>query len=87
MKVTMKQYEKQALDYSSRFKNWEIQAATKDAYLEAYKQALLDANEYIKEYGDDSFLELYVGQDPVEVEFNNGEHQLVDDVRIKKSTE
>lgn len=78
MIVKMKEYEKQAIDYSHQFKSWELQCVAKDTYLAAYRRALQDA----LLYGDGQVnYNHLVGQAPVEVEFKNGDHQLTDDIK------
>ena len=63
----MTKYEKQSIDYAKRFKSWEHICISKDAYLSGYRQALEDVQRGLTE--------------EVEVEFENGDHQLTKDCR------
>ena len=64
MIVKMKMYEKLAMDFAKQYKNWELQCLAKDVYLAAYRQGIKD--------GDINLTK------EVEVEFKDGEHQLID---------
>lgn len=91
MKVKMKSYEKKALDFTTRYKSWEIICSAKDAYLQAYRDCLKDCEDHYETNIIDTYpthggdiMEPYfslnkVGQDLVEVDFPDGTHQLTKD--------
>lgn len=80
MKVTMKMYEKMAMDYCAKFKkDWATYCAVSDAYLNGYKDAmdnvLLDCDQ--DDFGNEPHWFIYdPGQEPVEVEFKDGSHMI-----------
>lgn len=94
MIIKMRNYEKQAVDNAKQYKEWDNQIIAKDSYLNGYRNALLDVSEnyYNNIVGfdpvttydiiSDSFNILDIGSEDVEVEFKDGQHQLVDDIRI-----
>lgn len=78
MKVTMKQYEKQAVEYAHRFKSWEHVCIAKDAYLEGFRDGV-SACEFDEKLNDQhpSLYFDHIGQEEVEVELH---HQLTGDM-------
>ncbi len=81
----MKAYEKAAIDHASKYKAWELQCVAKDSYITAYKDALYkhgltDIEKFLKTGEITSLAENL----EVEVEFSDGQHQLIDDIKILK---
>jgi len=79
MKVKMKKYEQLAIENSNKYKDWAHVCIAKDAYLEGYKRALKNAQEFINEKRIDCqyyLMEFDVGTEEVEIEFEDGDHQL-----------
>lgn len=92
MKVKMKQFEQQAIEYAQikfpKQGQWAEFVIAKDTYMLAYNRALQDADVHYKNNIEDSYpvsggdimneyFSLYnVGQSEVEVEFTDGDHQL-----------
>lgn len=91
MKVKMKAYEKKCIDYTARYKQWEVICSAKDCFLEGYRLALKDCEDHyfanvVDSYPttggdimDEYFTLSNVGQELVEVEFPDGSHQLTRD--------
>ncbi len=65
MKVVMTHKEKLAVEWAKKYKDWDKIIIAKDSYLEAYSKGREDAMFNID------------GTKEVEIEFNNGNHQLL----------
>lgn len=68
MKIKMKRYEHLAVLHAKQYKNWDYQIIAKSAYLAGVKECDDQADYY---------------NELIEVEFKDGEHQLIDDIKIK----
>jgi len=77
MKVKMKTVEVSCNEYRERFKkNWEFYALAGDSYLNGFKDAVDMLTEMLA-HDNNALTALYhVGQQVVEIEFNNGSHQI-----------
>lgn len=73
----MTRKEKQAVEYSRRFKDWDYIIAAKDAYLAAYEDAKQEAINICTNNGPSEEIDLTnLGNEEVEMEFKDGDHQL-----------
>lgn len=75
MKVLMTSKEAQCVKYARRFPSWEYVCLTKDAFLAGYEAAKQDALNKMAGKANIAILNR-VGEEPVEMEFKDGEHQL-----------
>jgi hypothetical protein len=74
----MKSYELKALEYSKKFETWDNQIIAKDAYLAAYKEALIDSNEYLSRNVEEAPWDLHTVVQQHEVDVDLSTHQILD---------
>jgi len=79
----MNSYEKKCLDFTNKYKDWQVICAAKDSYLAGYSQAIKDVEKYLLSK-ESTILVADVGKEQVEVEFPNGSHQLTRDSMFHK---
>jgi hypothetical protein len=77
MIVIMKRFEKLANDYCQKFKkSWDSHCIASDAYISGYNQAISDCESEMERSSDYLSSLGHVGEEPVEVEFKDGDHMI-----------